>query len=52
MAEALADFLAGNDLTVVGSLDATLDSGSGGFINFDLGFAGDEEIGLRFSHIF
>ena len=52
MADALTDFLTGNDLAVVGSLDATLDSGSNGFVNFDLGFAGDKEIGLGFSHAF
>lgn len=39
-------------MPVVGSLDATLDSGSSGFVDFDLSFAGDEEIGLRFSHAF
>ncbi len=42
----LADFLAGNDLTVVGRLDATLNGSSGGFVDFDLGFAGDDEIRL------
>jgi len=48
----LTDFLAGNDLTVVGRLDATLNGSSSGFINFDLGFVGDEEIRLGFGHVF
>jgi hypothetical protein len=34
----LADFFAGDDLTVVGSSDAPLDCSSGGFVDLDLGF--------------
>jgi hypothetical protein len=37
VADAIADVFAGNDLTVGGSLDATLDGRSGGFVDFDLG---------------